>query len=616
MGDLIIGDELIRLDTVKIFFTTEVTEGGEDVILIYGFQFLEGVYMKNRLYYGDNLDILRNREYFPNECVDLIYLDPPFNSNRNYNVLFKAESGVDSEAQITAFEDTWHWSESALSTYFDLVEHAPANVATAIKALMDLIGHNQMMAYLVMMAARLIELQRVLKSTGSLYLHCDPTASHYLKILLDAIFGTENYRNEIVWQRAPSKGLASRRLPTNHDVILAYQKTQKALWNANEMFVPYDMKYLDEKTLEQYSHVEDDGRRYSLTSLVNPNRNRPNLTYEFLGINRVWRWTKERMQKAYEDGIVVQTKPGNVPRQKRYLDEQKGKPLGDIWTDIPPLQGDSAEKLSYPTQKPEALLERIIRASSNEGDIVLDPFCGCGTTIAAAHKLNRRWLGIDITHLSIALQKYRLQNMFELVSGSDYDVIGEPTTEDAARALANDPDNEGRYQFEWWALSLIGAKPTNGQSGSRKGKKGADRGIDGIINFFEEDDSGKPSANTVVVQVKSGKVTSRDIRDLKGTVEREGAAIGAFITLEKPTGAMLKEALLAGYYESPGRRDKRYRKIQILTISDLLDGEGVDMPGQFSQFKRAEPFKSSEVSVDGESQQGLFPGEDRAVGTS
>ena len=328
------------------------------------------------------------------------------------------------------------------------------------------------------------------------------------------------------------------------------------------MFVPYDMENLDEKTLEQYSHIDDDGRLYSLTSLINPNRDRPNLTYEFLGISRVWRWTKERMQKAYEDGIVVQTKPGNVPRQKRYLDEQRGKPLGDIWTDIPPLQGDSAEKLSYPTQKPEALLERIIRASSKKGDIVLDPFCGCGTTIAAAQKLNRCWIGIDITHLSIALQKYRLQNQFELVSGSDYDVIGEPVTVDAARALAHDPDNEGRYQFEWWALSLIGAKPTNGHSGSRKGKKGADRGIDGIINFFEEDDKGNPIAATVVAQVKSGKVTSRDIRDLKGTAEREEAAIGVFITLEKPTQAMLKEALLAGYYESPGRQEDhiaRYR---------------------------------------------------------
>ena len=315
------------------------------------------------------------------------------------------------------------------------------------------------------------------------------------------------------------------------------------------------------------------------------------------------------MQKAYEDGIVVQTKPGNVPRQKRYLDEQKGKPLGDIWTDIPPLQGDSAEKLSYPTQKPEALLERIIRASSNKGDIVLDPFCGCGTTIAAAQKLNRRWIGIDITHLSIALQKYRLQNQFELVSGSDYDVIGEPVTVDAARALAHDPDNEGRYQFEWWALSLIGAKPTNGHSGSRKGKKGADRGIDGIINFFEEAASGKPIAATAIVQVKSGKVSSRDIRDLKGTAEREEAAIGVFITLEKPTQAMLKEALLAGYYESPGRQGRPYRKIQILTIGDLLEGTGVDMPGQYSEFKQAKFYKSDEVNSDGESQQDLFQGD-------
>ncbi|MDE2856887.1 MAG: DNA methyltransferase [Chloroflexota bacterium] len=561
--------------------------------------------MKNTMYYGDNLEILRNPDYFPNECVDLIYLDPPFNSNRNYNVLFKAESGADSEAQITAFEDTWHWGETALATYFDLVRDAPAQVSTAIKALMDLIGHNQMMAYLVMMAARLIQLQRVLKRTGSLYLHCDPTASHYLKILLDSIFGTENYRNEIVWQRAPSKGLASRRLPTNHDVILAYQKTQQAIWKADEMFVPYDMDDLDEKTLDQYSHIDEDGRRYSLTSLVNPNQDRPNLTYEFLGISRVWRWTKERMQQAYEDGIVVQTKPGNVPRQKRYLDEQKGKPLGDIWTDIPPLQGDSAEKLSYPTQKPVALLERIIRAASNEGDIVLDPFCGCGTTIAAAQKLNRRWIGIDITHLSIALQKYRLQDKFELVSGSDYDVIGEPVTVDAARALAHDPDNEGRYQFEWWALSLIGAKPTNGQAGSRKGKKGADRGIDGVINFFEEDANGKPRAALVVAQVKSGRVTSRDIRDLKGTVERENAAIGVFITLEKPTQAMLKEALLAGYYESRGRQ-KRYRKIQILGIGDLLEGAGINMPSQYSDFKRAQRHKSDSVNSAGESQQGMF----------
>ncbi len=557
--------------------------------------------MNNRLYYGDNLEILRNREYFPDACVNLIYLDPPFNSNRNYNVLFKSESGVDSEAQITAFEDTWHWGETAEDTYRDLITFAPEKVSTAIEALLNLIDRNQMMAYLVMMTARLVELRRVLKSTGSLYLHCDPTASHYLKIVLDAIFGVENFRNEIIWQRAPSKGLASRRLPTNHDIILAYQKSQKARWNADEMFVPYDMDDLDEKTLEQYSDVDEDGRRYSLTSLVNPNRDRPNLTYEFLGITRVWRWTKERMQQAYEDGIVVQTKPGNVPRQKRYLDEQKGKPLGDIWTDIPPLQGDAAENLKYPTQKPEALLERIIRASSNEGDIVLDPFCGCGTAIAAAHKLNRQWIGIDITHLSIALQKYRLQDMFELVSGRDYEVIGEPTTVDAARELAQDSDNEGRYQFEWWALSLVGAKPVGGQAGSRRGKKGSDKGIDGVINFFEPSEKGKAKVKKVIAQVKSGAVKSGDIRDLKGTVEREKGAIGVFITLALPTSAMLKEALAAGYYESEFW-NRQYRKLQILSIRDLLGGDGVDMPPQHGTHRRAERYKST----DGKSQRDLM----------
>ena len=557
--------------------------------------------MKNRLFYGDNLDILRNREYFPDECVDLIYLDPPFNSNRDHNVLFKSESGADSEAQITAFEDTWHWGETAEDTYHDIILHAPEKVSTAIDALMKLIDRNQMMAYLVMMTARLVELHRVLKPTGSLYLHCDPTASHYLKIVLDAILGPENFRNEIIWQRAPSKGLASRRLPTNHDVILTYQKSKMAHWNADKMFIPYDMDDLDEKTLQQYSKTDEDGRRYRLASLINPNKNRPNLTYEFLGITRVWRWTKERMQKAYEEGKVIQTRPGNVPSQVLYLDKQKGKPLGDIWTDIPPLQGSSAEYMDYPTQKPIALMERIIRASSNKDDLVFDPFCGCGTTCAAAEKLKRRWVGIDITHLGIALQKHRLQDMFELKSGEDYEVIGEPTTEQGARELAQDSANEGRYQFEWWALSLVGAKPVGGQAGSRRGKKGSDKGIDGIINFFEPSEKGKPKVKKVIVQVKSGKVKSGDIRDLKGAVEREKAAIGVFITLELPTQAMLKEALAAGYYESDFW-NKTYRKLQILSIRDLLGGDGVDMPPQHGTFKQAARVKGG----DGKAQRDLM----------
>jgi len=556
--------------------------------------------MKNRMYYGDNLEILRNREYFPDECVDLIYLDPPFNSNRNYNVLFKSESGDDSEAQITAFEDTWHWGETAEDTYRDLITFAPEKVSTAIEALLNLIDRNQMMAYLVMMTARLVELRRVLKPTGSLYLHCDPTASHYLKIVLDAIFGTENFRNEIIWKRhyahsddAQGKVLHMGRI---HDVILFYTKAELA--TRNSVYMPYDEEYIR----STYNNVDEDGRRYALTSITGPGgASKGNPQYEVMGVTRYWRYTKENMKRLIEDGRVVQTKPGNVPRYKRYLDEMPGTALQDVWFDIKRLSSQAKERLGYPTQKPEALLERIIRASSNEGNVVLDPFCGCGTAIAAAHKLGRKWIGIDITHLSIALQKYRLQDMFELISGRDYEVIGEPTTVDAARELAQDSANEGRYQFEWWALSLVGAKPVGGQAGSRRGKKGSDKGIDGVINFFEQDDKGKSKPKKVIVQVKSGAVKSGDIRDLKGTVEREKAAIGVFITLELPTGAMLKEALAAGYYESDFW-NRTYRKLQILSIRDLLGGDGVDMPPQHGTFRQAARHKTP----DGKSQRDLM----------
>lgn len=371
----------------------------------------------NTLYYGDNLRILR--DYLPSASVDLIYLDPPFNSNRSYNVLFKDESGRDSQAQIQAFDDTWHWGAEAQTTYEHLILHAPEKVARAVEALRMLIGTNQMLAYLVMMTVRLVELHRVLKPTGSLYLHCDPTASHYLKIILDAVFGVENFRNEIMWKRTSAKGHAFTGFAKNHDVIFRYTKSDK--WTWNPVYTAHNPDYVE----QFYKYADADGRRYRLDNLANPNKNRPNLTYEFLGVTRVWRWTKERMQEAYDKGLVVQTKPGGVPAYKRYLDEQEGTPVGDTWSDINPIGAQAAEKLGYPTQKPLALLERIIQASSNPGDVVLDPFAGCGTTIAAAHKLGRRWIGIDITHLGVALLKYRLSDMFGLASGKDYKVIGE-----------------------------------------------------------------------------------------------------------------------------------------------------------------------------------------------
>lgn len=514
----------------------------------------------NTLYYGDNLDILR--DYIPDESIDLVYLDPPFNSSRTYNVLFKDESGREAEAQIAAFEDTWHWSAETEVIYHELLmgEYVSDRVSKMIDALRSFIGPNQMMAYLVMMTARLAELHRVLKPTGSLYLHCDPTASHYLKIILDAIFGPEFFVNEIIWQRSLPHGNTSKKYGASHDVILFYKRNHDVVWNGS--FIPHREEYLT----QFYRFNEPDGRRYRLISCINPNPDRPNLTYDWKGVTKVWKFTRERMQQMDEDGLLVYSRNG-IPQYKGYLDNMKGTPTQDIWTDIPPLMGSAQERLGYPTQKPEALLERIIQASSNPGDIVLDPFAGCGTTVAAAQKLGRRWIGMDITHLAIALQRYRFEQMFP---GIVFKVVGEPEDLDSARQLAHDD----RYQFQWWALSLVRARPLGGESGSKQGKKGSDRGIDGVINFV---DDATAKLKQVLVQVKSGHVKSGDIRDLKGTVEREQAAIGVFVTLESPTKEMEREAVTAGFYTSPGL-GHTYPKIQILTIEDLLHGAEVQMP--------------------------------------
>jgi len=508
----------------------------------------------NVLYYGDNLEILR--KYIPDNSIDLVYLDPPFNSKKDYNILFKENGGVESEAQIKAFTDTWQWGPTAQNTYHDIVTNGPLKVGRLIGALHDAIGQNDVMAYLVMMTTRLIELHRVLKPTGSLYLHCDPTASHYVKLVLDQIFGPANFRNEIVWRRTNAKSLAFTRLASNHDIILRYSKSDKWLWN------PQYMEHDPDYVRNFYRYVEPEtGRRYQLADLTNPNKNRPNLTYEFMGMTRVWRWTKERMQEAYEKGVVVQTKSGAVPRLKRYLDEQEGTLIDDLWDDIMPIQSQASERLGYETQKPLPLLERIIKASSNEGDVVLDPFCGCGTALVAAQKLNRRWIGIDITHLAITLMRNRLRDSFP---GIQFEVIGEPADLASAKALAR----QDRYQFQWWALGLIKARPLGEK------KKGADKGIDGVVQFID-DPTGKPKR--AVVQVKSGHVGVNAVRELKAVAAKD--ALGIFITLEPPTGPMQTEAVSAGFYHSPGW-NKDYPKIQILTIEELLHGKIVDMPPQ------------------------------------
>ncbi len=534
----------------------------------------------NTLFYGDNLPILR--EHIPDESVDLVYLDPPFNSNRNYNVLFRDEAGKHAEAQIEAFEDTWHWSEHAEEIYRDLVTEGADEVAKAISALRDLVGTNQVMAYLVMMAARLVELHRVLKPTGSLYLHCDPTSSHYLKLVLDAIFGPTRFRSEIVWKRssAHSDTKQGRRIHGHiHDVIFFYTKSDE--WTWNPVYTPYSREYSE----HTYRHVEPGtGRRYRLDNLT-ASKPGGDTSYEWKGVRpyqgRYWAYSRAKMEEFDRQGRLVYSKKSGMPNYKRYLDEMPGVSLQDLWTDIPPV--GKQERLGYPTQKPEALLERIVSTSSDPGDIVLDPFCGCGTAITAAQKLERRWIGIDITHLSVALQKYRLEAMFP---GIEFEVIGEPGDVGSAHQLAQDD----RYQFQWWALSLIRAKPLGAKGGGKTGKKGSDKGIDGSINFFD----GGSAPKRVLVQVKSGKVKSGDIRDLVGTVDREKAAIGVFVTLEETTSHMRQEAVSAGFYHSPGW-GQDYPRIQILTIEELLHGAKVKMPPQHGTFREAQRAKAPET---------------------
>jgi len=518
----------------------------------------------NALVYGDNLVVLR--QYIADESVDLVYLDPPFNSNATYNVLFKDRSGQDSAAQIEAFGDTWKWDQASAATFHDVVvSGGPA--AEAMVAFEKLLGHNDMLAYLAMMAARLVELRRVLKPTGSIYLHCDPTASHYLKVLMDAVFGVEHFRNEIVWRRTYPHGDARLKFPDVADIILFFGRSQSA------KFTPHSIGHSEEYARTRFNRDDDDGRGpYQLTSMVSPSP-RPSMSYTWKGFeppDKGWRFQRATMERLDGEGRIYYPcrsdgtfDTSKRPRLKRYLKEMPGTLVGNVWTDIDPVNARAAERLGYPTQKPLALLERIISASSNEGDVVLDPFCGCGTTVAAAQKLGRRWIGIDITHLAIGLMRKRLVDMFG--DGVAFKVYGEPTTvEDAAELAATEP-----YQFQWWALSLVGASP-----GDRK--KGADKGIDGRLYFVDGADQ-RPQ--TVILSVKAGKLQAGYVRDLRGVIEREGAAIGVLLSLNPPTAQMRSEAASAGMYDShySGRSHPR---LQIITVGELLEGKRIDMPAQ------------------------------------
>ena len=462
----------------------------------------------NTLYYGDNLDVLRR--HIDDESVDLIYLDPPFQSGRDYNILFEEQDGTKAAAQIQAFEDSWEWDQRAAAAFDEVVSRGGV-VANALEAFRQLLGPTPMLAYISMMAPRLIELRRVLKDTGSIYLHCDPTASAHLRLLMDSVFGAANFRNEIVWYYYNKMHDSRKKLfPRATDTLLFYVK------NIEADFTYKQLKEQRDKPVKQLARKKVDGR------MVNA--------------------------KDDEGHVIYRLK--------------EDRTIDNVWR-IPCIQpADKTQRMGYPTQKPERLLERVIEASSNEGDVVLDPFCGCGTTIAVAQAMNRTWIGIDITHLAVGLMKYRLLHAYGLHAKKDYQVVGEPTTIEGATQLAADD----RHQFEHWALGLVGARK------SAKGK-GADQGIDGQLSFQE---SGTGSEHKrVLISVKSGGVKSGDIRDLVGTIDREKATMGWFITLEKPSKPMRTEAASAGFYKSPWGKHQR---IQILTVKELLDGAQFDCP--------------------------------------
>jgi DNA modification methylase len=555
---------------------------------------------KNQLYYGDNLDILQR--YVKDETVDLVYLDPPFNSNANYNVLFAEKNGSQAASQIQAFSDTWTWTQESESIFAEIVT-AGGRVADCLQAFRTFLGECDVLAYLVMMAPRFVEIRRVMKPSASIYLHCDPTASHYLKMLMDAVFGPENFLNEVIWKRTFAHGGAKRYGPV-HDVILFYSKAGNFFWKG--VYIDYSDDYK-----EQFFRFKDpDGRRYRLTILTGTGTRKGSSGASWRGIDptkigRHWAvpgYVRELLPKPKTETaqealdqldaigrVVWPKKQGGTPTFKQYMDDMPGAPVQDIWGDIPPIGAQAVERLGYPTQKPVALLERIILSSCPEGGVVLDPFCGCGTTIAAAQALGRPWIGIDITHLAITLIKQRLKDSFGIeqavratASGKgetekaaearaeygvatkrSFDVVGEPTSvPDAAALAASDP-----YQFQWWTLGLVGARPI-------EQKKGADKGIDGRI-VFQGDKSG--SFESVILSVKAGKTGSAHVRDLKGVLEREKAAIGVLISMQEPTSSMKTEAVTAGFYESALWR-RKYPKVQLFTVEELLTGKKVEMP--------------------------------------
>ncbi|MBC1194458.1 restriction endonuclease [Microcystis aeruginosa BLCCF158] len=484
--------------------------------------------MVNKLYYGDNLEVLR--KYIKDESIDLCYIDPPFNSKRNYNQIYN-NLGKEDQAQAQAFVDTWTWDNHANEALEEIQSNYQGKFTSQTIDLIDgltkVLGKGSLLAYLVSMTLRIVEIHRVLKSTGSFYLHCDPTASHYLKIVLDTIFCSQKgiFRNEIIWhyKRWPAKQSNYQRM---HDVILFYSKSCQ-----NNTF---------------------------------------NILYEELSEGTLKRWKGKKNNVEFIDNVRQTTKATD--------EDSKGRPIDDVWN-ISVINSQARERLGYPTQKPEALLERIIKASSNKGDIILDAYCGCGTTIAVAERLERNWIGIDITYQSISLMLKRLEDSFGKNVLDKIELNGIPKDLESAKALATKPDDRTRKEFEKWAVLTY-----SNNRAVINDKKGADKGIDAIA-YFQGD---KDNREKIIFQVKSGNVKSGDIRDLQGTMTIQGAALGIFITLKPPSKDMIQTAKSAGIYR--GRyMSQSVDKIEIVTVQEILEQKKrLDVILTFEVLKAAE----------------------------
>ncbi|WP_286212734.1 DNA methyltransferase [Mycolicibacterium mageritense] len=544
----------------------------------------------NRLYFGDNLEVLG--EHVENESVDLVYLDPPFNSNRNYSVIFGRNRAEDeSAAQIQAFEDTWKWTHTTEVLIGDLSNTAPTRVADALSAYYTLLGESEALAYLVNMTPRLLQLYRVLKPTGSLYLHCDPTMSHYLKVLLDAVFDVRYFRNEVVWKRTNSHNSAKRWGP-QHDTLLFYTKSDAYTWNRT--FQEYDRSYIQEKFVwddprGKYQDVAltgpgiragDSGKPWRGIDPTNSGRHwqPPSLMYDYYeeltGESLAGLPVQERLDRADDLGLIHWPKKrGGQPRFKQFVHISPGAPVQDMIVDIDPINSQAAERLGYPTQKPITLMERIITASSNPGDVVLDPFCGCGTTVDAAQRLSRNWIGIDITYLAVDVIAKRLRHTFGDAVFDTIKVDGIPKDLGGARALFD----RSPLEFETWAVTMVNAEPNRRQVG--------DKGVDGIARFPL---GGRGQIGKLVVSVKGGKtINPAMVRELSGAMDARKAQMGVLITMASATRGVTDAINHGGVFTHPANGQK-YPRLQHITVADLLKKKRPQVPPTFLPYIAAQ----------------------------